>query len=711
MTQRRTQLSVMAVAALAIVALAAVMLLASGVPAQAGSMPATHESATDAPPQPQQTAPEACAESPVPVYGGAAGAKRLALFDVYWDTAQKNLFNNPCPPTVSHHPAQYDDRDELLSPARDVRDASDVDVRETIIHIPNGYRRTLAVNSSDDITRFPFLYEDALGANGQPVSDTNPADGAKDTPVSDAVWILPTCDPSYTDAQNAANPARAGAEDLCLIFSAALLNPDNWVDGPKSPTAGPVQFEFESIREPSISAADRGAAFAFYPHNDIPSGIADDQITWRTDDADTNELLITPGSYEYRQWAFTRPGTYVFELHVKGHPREHDVHGAVIDTRDITTTSEIMHYRIHVGLLAELNTVITASDTTPNVGDTVTLTVTARNEGPDAGTDATVQAVLPEGLTYVSSETATGTYNSETGVWSLGTMAAPAAGVDATAATLTITATVDEGTRGTPLEVTATISATETIGGSTVNELDPHNEHHSARVTITPRAENHTPPMFKVTRSVVENSAADTAVGDIIMVMDPDEGETLAYALEGDGADNFDAAAVDGGVQVSVASGANLDYESAMSYDLKLTVSDGVDHEGNADSSVDHSIGLLVNITDVDEPFTVTLMGDGGNTPTVGQGNFRLVMELHNKPYEHGTLRYRLYEADADGSNSTNSYGLLNPSFPYFGPEIIPTEPKTRQYRLTITEDVDNGGERTLATSNTLLVQWQAASQ
>ena len=93
---------------------------------------------------------------------------------------------------------------------------------------------------------------------------------------------------------------------------------------------------------------------------------------------------------------------------------------------------------------------------------------------------------LPSGLINPSGSTTDGSYDSATGVWSLGNMAAPADVDTPTTATLTITATVDDGTRGRPLEVTATIGASETIDGTTVDELDPHAIHHSASETITP---------------------------------------------------------------------------------------------------------------------------------------------------------------------------------------------------------------------------------
>ncbi len=57
--------------------------------------------------------------------------------------------------------------------------------------------------------------------------------------------------------------------------------------------------------------------------------------------------------------------------------------------------------------------------------DTATITLTLKNNGPDAGV-ASVADVLPAGLTYVGSTASQGAYDSSTGSWSLGTLASGA---------------------------------------------------------------------------------------------------------------------------------------------------------------------------------------------------------------------------------------------------------------------------------------------
>src|SRR5262249_30789830 len=50
--------------------------------------------------------------------------------------------------------------------------------------------------------------------------------------------------------------------------------------------------------------------------------------------------------------------------------------------------------------LAELALAKTVSNPAPNVGDTITFTVTLANRGADAATNVTVQDLLPAGLTF-----------------------------------------------------------------------------------------------------------------------------------------------------------------------------------------------------------------------------------------------------------------------------------------------------------------------
>lgn len=84
---------------------------------------------------------------------------------------------------------------------------------------------------------------------------------------------------------------------------------------------------------------------------------------------------------------------------------------------------------------ADLSVTKDVDDPMPNVGSNVTFTIVVYNSGPSDATGVNVTDVLPYGLTFVSADPAA-SYNSTTGVWTVGNLA------NGASATLTIVATV-----------------------------------------------------------------------------------------------------------------------------------------------------------------------------------------------------------------------------------------------------------------------------
>lgn len=103
-------------------------------------------------------------------------------------------------------------------------------------------------------------------------------------------------------------------------------------------------------------------------------------------------------------------------------------------------------------------------------GETVTFTIVVTNSGGGDATSVTVTDLLPAGLTYISSNPSQGTYDSGTGVWSVGAVLAGGT------ATLKIVAevTAAEGT---------TVTNTATITASTPPDATPGDNADSAAVT------------------------------------------------------------------------------------------------------------------------------------------------------------------------------------------------------------------------------------
>jgi large repetitive protein len=139
---------------------------------------------------------------------------------------------------------------------------------------------------------------------------------------------------------------------------------------------------------------------------------------------------------------------------------------------------------------ADLHLAKTVNDPAPNVGDTVTFTLTLTSQGPNPATNATVTDLLPAGLTFVSAAPTRGTYNPATRVWAVGTLG------DGATVRLTVTARVDS-----PAAMTNT-------GTATADQFDRDPGDNTADATVTPQRAD------LAVLKTVDNPAAN--VGDTI---------------------------------------------------------------------------------------------------------------------------------------------------------------------------------------------------
>ncbi len=144
-----------------------------------------------------------------------------------------------------------------------------------------------------------------------------------------------------------------------------------------------------------------------------------------------------------------------------------------------------------------------------------------------------------------------------------------------------VTIVASDGTNETSLDLTVTIVD--------VDEAPPEDENTAPSFTAD-----------TVSRSIEENSPAGTPVGAAVTASDPDGGDTITYGLvDGTDAGSFTIDAATG--QIRVGAGADLDFETQALYRLEVTVHDGLDESGAADSSVDDTVGVSVTLIDLDE--------------------------------------------------------------------------------------------------------------
>jgi len=121
---------------------------------------------------------------------------------------------------------------------------------------------------------------------------------------------------------------------------------------------------------------------------------------------------------------------------------------------------------------ADLTVAKSVDDPTPNEGDTIRYTIVVTNGGPHAATTVVLTDALPSGVSYNTSSTTQGPYNSSTGRWDVGSLS------NGGSATLTIDATVDLGTGGSTI--------TNHIDGLSADQVDPTsgNNQDSAAITV-----------------------------------------------------------------------------------------------------------------------------------------------------------------------------------------------------------------------------------
>ena len=300
-----------------------------------------------------------------------------------------------------------------------------------------------------------------------------------------------------------------------------------------------------------------------------------------------------------------------------------------------------------VGVEADLRLTQVVSSTSPNVGESVTFTVTVTNDGPTTATGVSVFDLLPAGLTLQSATASQGSYASGTGLWTVGTL------VDDGSATLTIVALVAP-----PVSVPGAVTVTAEVWTSDLPDPDsaPANgaggEDDVAAVTLTPRVADLSVSLtvaddrpnvgdtasFTVT---VANAGPDPATGVTVLVPLPADpyGEVTATPSQG----TYDAASgvwtvgtvapgaaptlvLDAAVASSTASIVVAEVQTSAVYDPDSAPGNGAPLEDDRDvvgvspRAADLDLGMVVGSPTVDlgdaVTFTLTLTNDGPDAAT-----------------------------------------------------------------------------------------------
>ncbi len=216
------------------------------------------------------------------------------------------------------------------------------------------------------------------------------------------------------------------------------------------------------------------------------------------------------------------------------------------------------------------------------------------------------------------------------------------------------------------------------------------------------------PPIFGVNRSVSENSPGGVKVGDPIPVYNADA-VTLYYDLEGDGKENFKTVAGTNPhtVQIVVADGASLDFETRPSYDLELTVTDKLNHEGDKDSPepvIDDT--MIVRISLEDQEPGLKIRADRESLPVGETVNFTAWFEP--TPERRGQTPAYLWGEGFHPANHRTLWHIL--SLPDAGPtwSIPQSSATTKTYRAAVEWANSNTPSMlpTFVFSNEITITW-----
>ena len=324
------------------------------------------------------------------------------------------------------------------------------------------------------------------------------------------------------------------------------------------------------------------------------------------------------------QFLFTKPGEYRVQAQIQGHVRQQNdrlstSHPGWKQLKGTSLTGPTEWYKFHVGPVADVGVTLTHTDeTTEDDSTTVTdgtasFSVTATNSGPSTSNGVVVEVTLPVGLVYEANSARIGSATtapaSSVLSYACGVLSWRAGDLTS-GQSLTMSFDARVGTGG-PKSLTVDAE----VHSSTVDENEAND---TASVVVVTNSTVVTPPLFPgVTRDIPENAVAGTHAGAPVVASNPDE-RALAYSLSGRCNRWFQ---VHSNGQIVLAPGHTLDYDKQSAFHLTLSVSDGVDASGNADTSADDSIPVTINVIDtpdeVEHP-TLAITRDVEN-PVFGQ--------------------------------------------------------------------------------------------
>ncbi|MBP7056971.1 DUF11 domain-containing protein, partial [Candidatus Gracilibacteria bacterium] len=168
-----------------------------------------------------------------------------------------------------------------------------------------------------------------------------------------------------------------------------------------------------------------GVHVELFSDNDISSG---------SDTTDSDGIYsidgLVPGNY-YIQLS-NIPGNFIYATrHISGSDEadDSDIYPETDRSDILALSAGVMTENINAGLqdtTSDLRIIKTVDNNLATVGDTIIYTLTVTNQGPAPSIGAVINDLLPEQVSYVADDSSgiTGTYDHESGIWTLNQLAA-----------------------------------------------------------------------------------------------------------------------------------------------------------------------------------------------------------------------------------------------------------------------------------------------
>ncbi|MGB2982796.1 MAG: PKD domain-containing protein, partial [Candidatus Bipolaricaulia bacterium] len=260
-----------------------------------------------------------------------------------------------------------------------------------------------------------------------------------------------------------------------------LSDPDSCVGcidyGPGSKCVGYASFE---ITQPLVADFE----------GDPLTGCA--ALVVQFTDLSAGGYSIDPYTYDWDFGDGTAHSTNANPLHTYENPGAYTVILTVSDSRSETDSETKTSYVVVADCSTDLRVTKIANSNPVAVGDLLTYTITAWNDGPGEASGVVVEDLIPAGTDFSSASATRGSYSAMSGTWNIGTLAVGASET----LTLGVVVTSDAG---------PTISNTACIDG-TETDPDPLNDCSTMTTNVT-----HAPVL-----QVLKTGPGSADVGDTV---------------------------------------------------------------------------------------------------------------------------------------------------------------------------------------------------